>query len=78
MCFQTYCDMCDKNLENRMDLIMHMESTHRVRINDPRIHNSADSNGLNSDLANILTQQTSILAKLLDCTRKTKSIPETT
>ena len=74
---QTYCDACDKNMVNRLELIMHMESTHKVKVDDLRV-NDSDYVGSGPGLANMLTQQTDILAKLLESTSKTRSLPNTT
>ena len=75
---QTHCDECGENMTNRMDLIMHMESTHKVRIGDQRVNESTDSVSPISDLANVMMQQTNILAKLQESTSKSKSLTNTT
>ena len=75
---QTHCDACNENMANRMEFIMHMESTHKAKVGDNRVNDSIDSVGSGSELANVLTQQTDILAKLLETTSKSKSLPNTT
>ena len=75
---QTYCDECDKNMANRIDLITHMESTHKVRTGDYRFNDYSGSVNSISDLANVMMQQTNILAKLQESISKTKNLPNTT
>ena len=40
---QTYCDLCNKSMANRLDFIMHMESTHKVKVGVHGVCDSADS-----------------------------------
>ena len=75
---QCYCDVCDKKLQCRSDYIMHMESTHMIKIRDQSFHESSASANSISDLANVMMQQTSILTKLQESASKTKSHPNTT
>ena len=75
---QTYCDMCNKSMANRLDFIMHMESTHKVKVGVHGVSDSADSVNSASDLTNVMTQQTDILAKLLEISSTTRSPPVTT
>ena len=53
---QTHCDECGENMASRMDLMMHMESTHKVRIGDQRVNESTDSCSPISDLASVMMQ----------------------
>ena len=61
---QTYCDKCDKRFQCRLDFIMHMESTHKIKINEQSVDGSFDSANSIAGLANVMLQQASILEKL--------------
>ena len=75
---QCFCDVCNKKLQSRYSYIMHMESTHKVRIHDQSIQESSDPANAISGLANVMMQQTNILTKLQESASKTKSLPNTT
>ena len=75
---QTYCDACDRSMANRLELIMHMESTHKTKMIGCGTNGTGNPVSSESDLRSVLTQQTDILAKLMEISSVTSTTPTTT